>query len=192
MKKAYLILLALLVVALAALLPGCSSNVDELEGKYVVTFELNGGILDLKSTNVSTNINYAYEPGSFIVDPTCAEWNYKLTRAGYTFTGWYTSENCAAGEKWDFATGKITTEKLTLYAGWEKEIVYRYNIFASIIGVIDGKIDEFNRDIAWDIKFDRTREVELHKENINKLIAKRNVLPAIIICTLQFHSSEIF
>ena len=128
MKKAYLILLALLVVALAALLPGCSSNVDELEGKYVVTFELNGGILDLKSTNVSTNINYAYEPGSFIVDPTCAEWNYKLTRAGYTFTGWYTSENCAAGEKWDFATGKITTEKLTLYAGWEKEIVYTYSV----------------------------------------------------------------
>ena len=128
MRKAYLILLALLVVALAALLPGCASNENELEGMYTATFELNGGILDLKSTNVSTNINYAYQPNSYIIDPTFKEWNYKLTRPGYVFTGWYTSAECKAGEKWDFATDKITTEKLTLYAGWEKEIVFTYTV----------------------------------------------------------------
>ena len=128
MKKAYLVLLALLVVALAALLPGCSSNQDELEGKYVATFELNGGTLDLKSTSVKTNINYAYEPGSLIIDPTNPAWTYKLFRPGYVFTGWYTSQECLPNQKWDFATGTITTEKLTLYAGWEKEIVYTYSV----------------------------------------------------------------
>lgn len=127
MKKPYLFLLALLVVALAVLLPGCASGQTDLEGMYVATFELNGGKLDLKSTSVDSNINYAYEPGSHIIDPTCKDWNYKLTRPGYLFTGWFTSAECRENEKWDFSTGTITKD-MTLYAGWEKEIVYSFSV----------------------------------------------------------------
>lgn len=128
MKKTYLILLALLVVALAALLPGCDGNQDELEGMYVVTFELNGGTLDIKSSSTNTNINYAYQPGSLLIDPTNKDWTYKLTRPGYIFTGWYTSQECLENQKWDFATGTINTERMSLYAGWEKEIVFTYSV----------------------------------------------------------------
>ena len=127
MKKPYLFLLALLVVALAVLLPGCASGQVDLDGMYVATFELNGGKLDLKSTSVDSNINYAYDPGSHIIDPTCKDWNYKLTRPGYLFTGWYTSAECRENEKWDFATGTITKD-MTLYAGWEKEIVFSFSV----------------------------------------------------------------
>lgn len=127
MKKSYLFLLALLVVALAALLPGCASGQVELDGMYVATFELNGGKMDLKSTSVDSSINYAYDPGSHIIDPTCKDWNYKLTRPGYLFTGWYTSAECRENEKWDFATGTITKD-MTLYAGWEKEIVFSFSV----------------------------------------------------------------
>ena len=128
MKKSYFVLLALLAAALTVMLLGCSSTGTELDGMYVATFELNGGTLDLKSSNVSTNINYAYQPGSHIIDPTNPDWNYKLTRAGYNFTGWYKTAECRPEDKWDFATGTIDAEKLTLYAGWEKAIVYTFSV----------------------------------------------------------------
>ena len=128
MKKTYLVLLALLAAALTVMLLGCSSNQTELDGMYVATFELNGGTLDLKSSNVSTNINYAYQPGSHIIDPTTPQWNYKLVRSGYKFTGWYKTAECRPEDKWDFSTGTIETESLTLYAGWEKEIVYTFSV----------------------------------------------------------------
>ena len=127
MKRHYLFLLALLVVALAVLLPGCASGQVDLDGMYVATFELNGGKLDLKSTSVDSNINYAYDPGSHIIDPTCKDWNYKLTRPGYIFTGWYTSAECRENEKWNFATDTIEGN-MTLHAGWEKEIVFSFSV----------------------------------------------------------------
>ena len=127
MKKKYLILFALAVVTLTLLLSGCGSNVDNLEGKYVATFELNGGKLNIGTTEVSSKINYAYDPDSYILDP-ATYGNYQISRPGYIFTGWYKTAECNENEKWDFTTQKITSEKLTLYAGWEKEIVYSFTV----------------------------------------------------------------
>ena len=124
MKKAYLILLALLVATLAVLLPGCTSSQENLEGMYVVTFDLNGGKIDLKSTEVQT-VKYAYEPDSTIIDPAGPAGSYKLILAGYDFTGWYTSKDCKPGEEWDFKTGTIKGD-MTLYAGWAKKIVHSF------------------------------------------------------------------
>lgn len=126
MKKKYLILFALIVATLM-LVSGCGSKQDELEGKYVATFELNGGKLDIGSTEVDSKINYAYEPESFIIDP-ATYGNYKISRPGYVFTGWYKTADCNENNKWDFKTEKITSEKLTLYAGWVKEIVYTFSV----------------------------------------------------------------
>jgi uncharacterized repeat protein (TIGR02543 family) len=100
---------------------------DELEGKYIATFELNGGKLDIGSTEVNSKINYAYEPESFLIDP-ATYGNYKISRPGYVFTGWYKTAECNENDKWDFKTEKITAEKLTLYAGWIKEIVYTFSV----------------------------------------------------------------
>ena len=50
------------------------------------------------------------------------------TRAGYTFTGWYTNANCT--EAFDFDTAKVTGD-VTLYAGWQSNtypvnlVIYR-------------------------------------------------------------------
>ena len=127
MKTKYLILLALLAATLTLLLSGCGKSEQDLDGMYVATFEMNGGTLDLKSFNVSSKINYAYEPNSYILDP-ATHGNYEISRSGYRFTGWYTSKECRPEELWDFSTNTIESEKLTLYAGWIKEIVYTYSV----------------------------------------------------------------
>ena len=127
MMKKHLILLALLTVTLTLLLSGCGKAAQNLDGMYIATFDFNGGKLDIMTTEVSTKINYAYDPGSYILDPSTYN-NYKLLRSGYVFTGWYTSAECKEDQKWDFTKDKIESESITLYAGWEKEIVYSYTV----------------------------------------------------------------
>ncbi|MBE6633079.1 MAG: hypothetical protein E7620_01910 [Ruminococcaceae bacterium] len=127
MTKKHLLLLSLLVLTLTLLLSGCGRTENNLDGKYVATFHLNGGTLDLKSFNVSTKINYAYDPNSLILDPSGYS-NYEIYRSGYNFTGWYTSPDCRPEERWDFNTNVIDRESLALYAGWEKKISYTYSV----------------------------------------------------------------
>ena len=116
-----------LFVALTVMLSGCgASSVDPTEGKNVVTFVVNGGILSYGTSSTNGSINYAYHPGTYIKDPAQFN-NYKISRNGYNFTGWYTSPDCKPNEKWDFNT-PFDVEKLTLYAGWEVAIKYTYSI----------------------------------------------------------------
>ncbi len=115
-----------LIVSLAVLLSGCVSSTDPTEGKNVVTFDVNGGILSYGTASTDSKINYAYYPGTYVKDPTEFN-NYKISRIGYVFTGWYTSPDCKPNEKWDFNT-PLTVERLTLYAGWEVAIKYTYSV----------------------------------------------------------------
>lgn len=126
MKRKYLILLTLVAITLTLLLSGCGRGEQSLEGMYGVTFEVNGGKLNIGTTDTE-QLKYAYDPGSYMIDPATFR-NYKISRPGYIFTGWYTSAECLEGEKWDFATKPLNVEQLTLYAGWEKEIVYSYTV----------------------------------------------------------------
>lgn len=128
MKRKILILLTLvaIVAALTVLLSGCSGSNDPTEGKYIVTFEINGGILNYGTSSTNGRINYAYYPGTYVKDPSEFP-NYQIYRNGYIFTGWYTSEECAPGDKWDFSK-TLDVEKLTLYAGWEVAINYTYSV----------------------------------------------------------------
>ena len=97
MKK-HLILFAFVVITLTLLLSGCGGGGQELEGMYTATFEMNGGTLSIQTTSISTKVNYAYEPNSYILDP--AEYgNYKIFRPGYRFDGWYTDKNCTEESK---------------------------------------------------------------------------------------------
>lgn len=127
-KKSLILTFAVLVVMLTVLmLSACGNEGQSLEGKNIVTFELNGGTLELKTSSVNTKINFAYHPGTYILDPAEIP-GYKLFRQEYNFTGWYTSPDCKADEKWDFDT-PFNTETLTLYAGWEKAIKYSYGVY---------------------------------------------------------------
>ena len=135
MKKRYLILLALLVLTLTCLLSGCGKDEQDLDGMYIVTFDVNGGVMDLKTTAVKTKINYAYEPGSLVMDPTVrigtsgnSYLGYAISRPDYDFTGWYTGPECLPEQKWNFETGVVDSEALTLYAGWQKQIIHTYTV----------------------------------------------------------------
>jgi uncharacterized repeat protein (TIGR02543 family) len=126
MKRKYLILLTLVAITLTLLLSGCGRGGQSIEGMYGVTFEVNGGKLNIGTTSTK-QLKYAYDPGSYMIDPATFR-NYKISRPGYIFTGWYTSADCKENERWDFATQPLNVEALTLYAGWEKEIVYTYTV----------------------------------------------------------------
>ena len=121
-----LTLVVVLLVALTALLSGCSKSTDPTEGKNVVTFVINGGIFSYGTASTDGSINYAYHPGTYVKDPTLFN-NYKISRNGYNFTGWYTSAECNPSEKWDFNT-PLDVETLTLYAGWEPAIKHTYSV----------------------------------------------------------------
>ena len=56
-----------------------------------------------------------------------------ITKAGYHIEGWYQNKEVVDGEtiytnKWDFTNDKMTRAGVTLYAKWEENIVYSYNV----------------------------------------------------------------
>lgn len=125
MKKLNLILITLITVALAALLSGCTVGDNSLEGRNIVTFRMNGGILNYGTSSTGDSINYAYHPGTLIKDPAQLP-GYSLTRSGFVFTGWYTDEACT--KEWDFDGTYFTDPTLTLYAGWVPAITFSFSV----------------------------------------------------------------
>lgn len=127
MTKTKLLIITVLALTLTILLSGCASGGIELEGKSIVTFETNGGTINYGTSSTNNKVNFAYHPGTYVVDPLEMP-NYSITRKGYNFTGWYTSADCKPNEKWNFAT-LLEAEELTLYAGWEKAIKYSFTLY---------------------------------------------------------------
>ena len=117
-----------LALTLTFTLSGCSGEVNELDGKNIVTFDVNGGILNYGTSSTKTSVKFAYYPGTYLLDPAEDIHNYSLSRSGYDFTGWYTDKDCTASSKWDFDT-PFEQSELTLYAGWEKSIRHTYSIY---------------------------------------------------------------
>ena len=127
MIKKRLIFITILTVALTLLLSGCAGGGDDLEGKNIVTFEVNGGTLSYGTSSTDTKLNFAYHPGTYIIDPTEIP-NYFISRSGYNFTGWYTSAECKPNEKFNFSQA-FNDPTLTLYAGWERAIKHTYTLY---------------------------------------------------------------
>ncbi|EKB1221397.1 InlB B-repeat-containing protein [Listeria monocytogenes] len=70
--------------------------------QYTVTFDVDG-----KTTKQMVDYQ------ALLPEPT------KPTKEGHTFTGWYDAKT--GGNKWDFATGKMPANNLTLYAHFTKQ-----------------------------------------------------------------------
>lgn len=128
MKRKHLLFVALIIAVLALTLSGCGRKEQNLDGMNIATFELDGGTLEFKTSSVDTNINFAYHPGTYILDPTEIP-GYKLYKTGYDFTGWYTSPECKPEQLWDFDKNTFDTETITLYAGWQKSITYTFSLY---------------------------------------------------------------
>ncbi len=132
--KLWAVIVVLLMLTLTlGILGACGSQEQSLEGMVIVTFEFDGGVLDNGSTNVMNEIYHGYKPGSYIIDISNYK-NYKFTKAGFVFEGWYTDPELT--QRWDFNTR--VNDDTTLYAKWEKAIVYSYGVYL----VVDGKEPE--------------------------------------------------
>ena len=128
MKKLLIFIsMVVLTLTLTLALSGCSGSTDEFEGKNIVTFDVNGGVLNYVTSSTQTNLKFAYYPGTYIVDPTTIA-KYSIAKNGYDFTGWYTDKDSTPSSKWDFKT-IFDVESLTLYAGWEKSVKYTYSVY---------------------------------------------------------------
>lgn len=144
-KRSILSVISLLALTLMLVLSGCGRQEVDLEGKSIVVFELNEGTLDYKTSSTNDKVNYAYDPGTYILDPSQIP-GYQFYRNGYVFTGWYTSPECRESDKWDFENSVIGSDDMTLYAGWEKDKVYTYALYYSegeeLIKLGEYKVDE--------------------------------------------------
>ena len=94
-KTLDIIIVAGILVMIALIIYGIANN------GYTITFDSKGG------TDVAAITDMMY--GDLIPEPE------PPTREGYTFTGWYSDENCQY--LWDFDTMQIS-QGITLYAGW--------------------------------------------------------------------------
>jgi uncharacterized repeat protein (TIGR02543 family) len=152
MKRNYLIFAVILLIAVLTL-SGCGREEQSLEGLYIATFELQGGTLETPTSSVGTKINFAYHPGTYVLDPT--ELNgYKLFRNGFVFTGWYTDASCTPSSKWDFKT-LLNQEALTLYAGWKKAVTLSYTLYYT---ADDGQLVSLGKyEVSSGDKFDDWR-----------------------------------
>lgn len=119
---------------------GIALTQDECE----VTFDSNGGsevdsqivLSHLMTSTENTTIRSSYWANSLVIYRGAGE-QYKTeetdtaekitvpedpTREGYIFAGWYTDEECTAGNKFDFtADGGTVDVDTTLYAKWVEE-----------------------------------------------------------------------
>ena len=158
LKRKGLIILALaLILLFATMLVGCSADDDELEGKSIVTFDLNGGTISYKMLTDSKG-KFAYEPGTYVIDPNeisgCEIYYYDEDAWKYIFTGWYSTAECRPEDKWDFSLAPVGEEGLTLYAGWEKQTKYTYQLYY-LDGQTPVKLGDYYRVAAGDKFNDR-------------------------------------
>lgn len=123
MKK----IVSLLILCLCLGLCSCKKGAENYKNKgytSTVVFDFNGGILTNAVTDVKNSIKYAFEPDSYICDPTTLP-NCVLRKEGFDFLGWYKDE--ALTIPWDFTKDKLL-EDITLYAKWGTTIKYTYTL----------------------------------------------------------------
>ncbi len=107
-------------------------------GTGVAVFYLEGGICQ----NTKERISYLYEfdgtkDSTYIVDPNVLETNPldQISKAGYHIEGWYQTKttnddgSITYSDKWDFANDKMALDGVTLYAKWEINRVYTYELY---------------------------------------------------------------
>ncbi|MDE6398760.1 MAG: hypothetical protein K2L51_05510 [Clostridiales bacterium] len=78
--------------------------------------------------------DFAPDTQNLILDPEkLTDRERKIERNGYHIEGWYRTKTSDGDEvqysgKWDFSSDRVGNEGVTLYARWERNIVYTYNV----------------------------------------------------------------
>ncbi len=124
--------LCLCFVCLIATLTGCDDSIRNFDDKVKVIYQLEGGIYQNCEQPVIQYYDFDEGTSNLIVDLSALS-GQPITRAGYTLEGWYTKktgedDNVSYDDKWDFENDKVTSEGITLYAKWKKNIIYTYEV----------------------------------------------------------------
>ena len=113
----------LLLICIICLV-SCGGKTSEPEGIKVV-YELNGGIF--QNCTLPIKQYYEFEEGTkrLIKSPEVLT-KTQILKSGYTLEGWYKDTDFKT--KWSFEKDEIPLEGITLYAKWDKDIKYSYNV----------------------------------------------------------------
>lgn len=135
-QKKLLVAIVIVLIVLSAGLVACSKNTKKATG-VKITYVLEGGIYRESSNPISHYYDFADGTENLIVDPSVVakrgDDGDPITRAGYVLEGWYRTktegeDGTVYSDKWDFATDKVTTDGVTLYAHWVKPVEFTYNV----------------------------------------------------------------
>ncbi len=109
-----------------------------LIGSGKAIFYLEGGICQ----NTHERVSYVYnfdgtKISTLIIDPNVLEEDPKdqIVKNGYHIEGWYQTKTenpdgtVTYSDKWDFANDKMTIDGVTLYAKWEINRLYTYELY---------------------------------------------------------------
>lgn len=133
MKKIKLFgILLLIALCAACIFTGCGNSGNK---GIKVTYKLCGGTFLNGEDKVE--IYYKFQEGAarrIRPLPINDDSQDEVERLGYVLSGWYTDENYET--EWDFGYDTVGDEGVTLYAKWEREIEYLYQV-----GYMNG--DEF-------------------------------------------------
>ena len=131
MKKKIGLIVTVCLLALLAL-ASCSDSTRNYDDRAKVIFDLQGG--QYQNSERVITYYYAFAPGTknLISDPETLS-GKKVERTGYRLAGWYTGTveadgSVILGEKWDFDINKVGDDGVTLYAKWEKNIRFTYEV----------------------------------------------------------------
>ena len=134
MQKKLIIYLALclMLVFCSSALTGCESGTKNFDGKVKVIYHLEGGIYQNCEQPVIQYYDFDEGTSNLIVDLSELS-GQTIIRTGYTLEGWYTKKTGEGNsvvyeDKWDFANDKVSSEGITLYAKWKKNILYTYEV----------------------------------------------------------------
>ena len=126
-----LCLLAALIMALAA--AGCAENTEN-DSRIKVVYELEGGKYLNSELPIVVYYNFGDKGETHRIRELTEVTAESLTRAGYTFGGWYRQKSgdgdeAVYSEMWNFETDLIGKEGVTLYAKWQPNIEYKYSMY---------------------------------------------------------------
>ena len=103
---------------------GCGNKNTEPEGIKVV-YELNGGVFQNCTLPIKQYYEFDSDSKRLIKSPEVLS-KTSILKSGYTLEGWYKDPNFTS--KWDFDKDELPLEGLTLYARWDKDVKYSYNV----------------------------------------------------------------
>ena len=128
MKKIICYFICLLLITFVS---ACDEEVN-YDGQVKVTFHLEGGTYMNCTRPVVLYFDYSDDDANYICSPDVLT-RKEITRSGYNLAGWYKTkvengENISYEDEFNFETDTVGKEELTLYAYWEKDTIFAYNV----------------------------------------------------------------